>query len=233
MKETKVYVVKHPQGAYEDYQEPIVKVFFNEKEAKLYVKEENAKLPLEQAKKCDECYFKWTCVGQKGKKIPSCFNGDKYNCCENYFKYSDIQELFIEKHEIDDIKDHDREKDKRIKELEQDLEFTTKTANELIEIKHKLEQELAELKEKAIVPKFKTYQLIFYITQYYTSTKGNAEYDIISDKYYVAENENEIILGWNYAKDFNQRKYYYVRKDWVFATEQEAQEKLKEIQGNE
>lgn len=109
MKETKVYVVKHPQGAYEDYQEPIVKVFFNEKEAKLYVKEENAKLPLEQAKKCDECYFKWTCVGQKGKKIPSCFNGDKYNCCENYFKYDDIQELFIEEHEIDDIKDHDRE----------------------------------------------------------------------------------------------------------------------------
>lgn len=109
MKETKVYVVKHPQGAYEDYQEPIAKVFFNEKEAKLYVKEENAKLPLEQAKKCDECYFKWTCVGQKGKKIPSCFNGDKYNCCENYFKYSDIQELFIEEHEIDDIKDHDKE----------------------------------------------------------------------------------------------------------------------------
>lgn len=30
---------------------------------------------------------------------------------------------------------------KRIAELEQDLEFTTKTANELIEIKHKLEQD--------------------------------------------------------------------------------------------
>ena len=33
---------------------------------------------------------------------------------------------------------------KRISELEQDLEFTTKTANELIEIKHKLEQQLEE-----------------------------------------------------------------------------------------
>ena len=109
MKETKVYVVKHPEGAYEDYQEPIVKVFFNEKAAKSYVKEENAKLPLEQAKKCDECYFKWTCLGQKGKEIPSCYNGDKYNCCENYFKYCDIQELFIEEHKIDDIKTHDRE----------------------------------------------------------------------------------------------------------------------------
>lgn len=30
---------------------------------------------------------------------------------------------------------------KRIAELEQDLEFTTKTANDLIEIKHKLEQD--------------------------------------------------------------------------------------------
>ena len=38
---------------------------------------------------------------------------------------------------------------KRIAELEQDLEFTTKTANELIEIKHKLEQELA-IKDKMI-----------------------------------------------------------------------------------
>ena len=86
-----------------------------------------------------------------------------------------------------------------------------------------------ELKQKAIMPKFRTYQPIFYITQYYTSTKGNPEYDIISDKYYVAENENEIILGWNYAKDFNQRKYYYVRKDWVFATLEEAEQKLAEI----
>ena len=38
---------------------------------------------------------------------------------------------------------------KRIAELEKDLEFTTKTANKLIEIKHKLEQELAE-KDKEI-----------------------------------------------------------------------------------
>ena len=93
-------------------------------------------------------------------------------------------------------------------------------------------QRIAELEEQlknSIRPKFRTYQPIFYITQFYTSTKGNPEYDIISDKYYVAENENEIILGWNYAKDFNQRKYYYVRKDWVFATKEEAQAKLKEL----
>ena len=38
---------------------------------------------------------------------------------------------------------------KRIAKLKQDLESTTKTANELIEIKHKLEQELA-IKDKMI-----------------------------------------------------------------------------------
>ena len=109
MKETKVYVVKKPSGEDESYQEPIVKVFLDKKKAKEYVKEENAKLPLEQAKKCDECYFMWECAGQKGKERPSCFKGDKYNNCENYFKYHDIQELFIEEHSIDDIKTHDKE----------------------------------------------------------------------------------------------------------------------------
>ena len=96
----------------------------------------------------------------------------------------------------------------------------------------KLQQRIAELEEQlknSIRPKFRTYQSIFYITQFYTSTKGNPEYDIISDKYYVAENENEIILGWNYANDFNLRKYYYVRKDWVFSTKEEAEAKLKEL----
>ena len=96
------------------------------------------------------------------------------------------------------------------------------------------DQRIAELEEQlknAIVPKFRTYQSIFYITQFYTSTKGDTEYDIISDMYYVSENENEIILGWNYANDFNRRKYYYVRKDWVFATKEEAQAKLEELKG--
>lgn len=95
------------------------------------------------------------------------------------------------------------------------------------------DQRIIELEEQlanSIRPKFRTYQSIFYITQFYTSTNGTPEYDIISDKYYVSENENEIILGWNYANDFNRRKYYYVRKDWVFATKEEAEAKLKELE---
>lgn len=59
---------------------------------------------------------------------------------------SNLQDfLEMKKYYLDVIK----EKDQRIAELEQDLEFTTKTANNLIEIKHKLEQQLA-IKDKMI-----------------------------------------------------------------------------------
>ena len=96
----KVYVVKAPQGEYEDYQEPIAKVFLDKKKAKQYVKDENAKLPLEQAKKCQNCYFMWENPAQKGKIRPTCFNGDEY--CENYFKYHDFQKLFFEEYEVEE-----------------------------------------------------------------------------------------------------------------------------------
>ena len=98
----KVYVVKAPQGEYEDYREPIDKIFLDKKKAQQYVKEENSKLPLEQAEMCEHCLFKWGNIGQKGKTKPSCFNGDKYNSCEDYFKYHDIQALFIEKYEVEE-----------------------------------------------------------------------------------------------------------------------------------
>lgn len=114
-------------------------------------------------------------------------------------------------------------------EIRCDIFALEKLVNES-EAKDQRIEELEEQLKNAIVSKFETYQPIFYITQFYTSTKGNPEYDIISDKYYVAENENEIILGWNYANDFNQRKYYYVRKDWVFSTKEEAEAKLRELQ---
>lgn len=97
-----VYIVKAPQGEYDSYQEPIVKVFLDEKKAHKYVKEENAKLPLEQADKCNNCYFMWKCDAQKGKERPNCFKGDKYNNCEDYFRYHDIQALFIEEYEVEE-----------------------------------------------------------------------------------------------------------------------------------
>lgn len=103
------------------------------------------------------------------------------------------------------------EKDKKICELE----------NEVMRLERRL--------SNCIEPKFKTYQQVYTISKFYTSTNGIPEYEIFNSYYYVAENENEIIVGWNYKKDFNKRKYYYVRKDWVFATEEEAKAKLEEM----
>lgn len=98
----KIYIVKAPYGEYEDYQEPIYKVFLDKAKAEKCVAEENAKLPLEQAKKCAECYFKWSCVGQKGKTAPDCFVCDEYGYCQNYNKYRDVQELFMEEYEVEE-----------------------------------------------------------------------------------------------------------------------------------
>jgi hypothetical protein len=98
----KVYIVKAPYGEYDDYQEPIVKVFLDKPKAEKYIAKENAKLPLEQAKKCAKCYFKWSCVGQKGETVPDCFANDKFGYCCNYYKYRDVQELFMEEHEVEE-----------------------------------------------------------------------------------------------------------------------------------
>ena len=98
----KVYVVKAPQGEYEDYQESIVKVFIDKSKAELYIKEENAKLPLEQAKKCKDCLWKWKMAFEYNDEKPKCFNPDKYENCQNYFKYNDVQPLFMEEYEVEE-----------------------------------------------------------------------------------------------------------------------------------
>lgn len=123
-----------------------------------------------------------------------------------------------------------KQKDQRIAELEQDLEFTTKTANELIEIKHKLEQELAELKEKAIVPQFRIGQEIWYVgcssIQSWIVNKIELDY---------MENDKlcEIYRLGHYGTDDYSCCMMPFDSDRYFATEEEAQAKLKEIQGNE
>ena len=108
---------------------------------------------------------------------------------------------------------------KRIAELEKDLEFTTKTANELIEIKHKLEQELAELKEKAIVPRFKFDEecVVIMFGSYHFHR-------------FIAQVKDDLCLTQPYN---DTEEWYYVKPEMVFKTLEEAQDKLKEIQGNE
>lgn len=173
------------------------------------------KYEIENAEELDKFIYHKDCQIEKWKQY--------YENC------SKLEKSMSKEHQY--CLDNWRACEQELAELARKYELSSLPMGGLVDEARKLEQELAELKQKAIVPKFRTYQPIFYITQFYTSTKGNPEYDIISDKYYVAENENEIILGWNYAKDFNQRKYYYVRKDWVFATKEEAEQKLAEIKG--
>lgn len=129
-----------------------------------------------------------------------------------------------------DLEERAREieqKDKRIAELEQDLEFTTKTANELIEIKHKLEQELAELKEKLSkatqfeTPHIERFALVRYLAQ------KNKPYKIVNCYDCYRDKEYKIHYCFYNVKSMN---FKLIK---VFATEQEAQDKLKEIQGNE
>ena len=84
-----------------------------------------------------------------------------------------------------------------------------------------LEQELAELKEKAIVPKFKVGQECYLIDNNFNYFKNTKEINIVRSK--IKKQQN-----WYYVKDYG----VYHEED-LFATEQEAQEKLKEIQGNE
>lgn len=119
----------------------------------------------------------------------------------------------------------------RIAELEQDLEFTTKTANELIEIKHKLEQELAELKERYILPKFQLGQTIF------TTNKPNEciyELKIVSILIERSEFCDRKFNSLVYLAERIKDSYIggYSEED-LFATEQEAQAKLQELRGGE
>ena len=124
------------------------------------------------------------------------------------------------------------ELNERIAELEQDLKFTTKTANELIEIKHKLEQELAEVKENAIVPKYLLGQEVY--TIYNGKIITGRIYEIQTNAV-LHDKENLItylVDFYSKYEDDEQDNDYFEEED-LFATEQEAQAKLKEIQGNE
>ena len=85
--------------------------------------------------------------------------------------------------------------------------------DELNERIAEIEQELAELKEKAILPKFNVGQEVWHFIT------GKPIKDIIV--------RNDLFQYELSALKFG------MYEDYLFATEQEAQEKLKEIQGNE
>ena len=81
-----------------------------------------------------------------------------------------------------------------------------------------LEQELEELKEKAIVPRFKRQEIVYCIS-----------YGKIQLFNVVAYLDNQITL----CENRETGKLEFVNNDYLCINEQEAQAKLKEIQGNE
>lgn len=95
-----------------------------------------------------------------------------------------------------------------------------------------LEQELAELKEKAIVPKYLLGQEVY--TIYNGKIITGRIYEIQTNAV-LHDKENLItylVDFYSKYEDDEQDNDYFEEKD-LFATEQEAQDKLKEIQGNE
>ena len=91
-----------------------------------------------------------------------------------------------------------------------------------------LEQELAELKEKAIDrPKFKHLEEYWYIEN---NPYCDNELQVFNGK--VMEIICAYDEDWLYEYRFD-TSCRYIEEDNIFTTEQEAQAKLKEIQGNE
>ena len=94
-----------------------------------------------------------------------------------------------------------------------------------------LEQELAELKEKAIVPKFKVGQECYYV---YTKSQLRPFNVKIGRTTFDTDRKNKIMYDSDFEDDDSYfEKYYGMKECNLFDTEQEAQAKLKEIQGNE
>lgn len=89
----------------------------------------------------------------------------------------------------------------------------------------KLKQELAELKERAIVPKFRIGQEVYslFINREYMEYSEVCNLEIT----HIMKSKDGI-----FYQDNNNNAYWFNEKD-TFLTEQEAQAKLKEIQGNE
>ena len=87
-----------------------------------------------------------------------------------------------------------------------------------------LEQELAELKEKAIVPKFKIGQEVWHVYNKYQKYP----FRCVIDKIVYDSSKNH-----KFRYDTSGELYVGIKEEDLFATEQEAQAKLKEIQGNE
>ena len=96
-----------------------------------------------------------------------------------------------------------------------------------------LKQELAELKEKAIVPRFRIGQTLFMIPTLFNSLKHITEYELLRLTLSDIGIRYELSIK---NKEKGIEPYYCASEDMfdisIFTTEQEAQAKLKEMQGS-
>ena len=137
--------------------------------------------------------------------ITDCYLADNTKIiCEFYHEESEIE---YSNCKLLNLQEYDKQKDQRIAELE---------------------QELAELKEKAIArPKFKHFEEYWYIEN---NPYCDNELQVFNGK--VMEIICAYDEDWLYEYRFD-TSCRYIEEDNIFATEQEAQAKLKEIKGNE
>lgn len=137
-----------------------------------------------------------------------------YSGCKCYFPFSladwNEQKAINKLGELEDVLEK-----WHIEDLDKFLEEQIAKKRELNDILWKIEQELAELKQKAIVPKFKVGQEIHVVCDSKRIVSGwkIADYEYYK-KRYVIKNKNGI--DW-------------IREDRIFATKEEAEQKLAEI----
>ena len=162
-------------------------------------------------------------------------SNEKQTSIKSYFG-SDliIKRLNEQDQQIDQLKQQLDKKDKM--HLLDEQEFQHYCAYKLIETEIKgcldrekqLEQKLAELKEKAIArPKFKHFEEYWYIEN---NPYCDNELQVFNGK--VMEIICAYDEDWLYEYRFD-TSCRYIEEDNIFATEQEAQAKLKEMKGNE
>ena len=89
-----------------------------------------------------------------------------------------------------------------------------------------LEQELAELKEKAIVPRFRIGQEVFVVDNECQITQGVVDVILTGQDVFEKWCKYSIDLGLEYEDDI---RFIYKDEEEIFATEQEAQVKLRSL----
>lgn len=135
-------------------------------------------------------------------------------------KLGELEDV-LEKYEIENLEEYISALVEARKLAIEESKINFKRHIEEMTKREKLEQELADLKRKAIVPKFQANQEIWY-------------YHIGNNKIYsgiIEDIQWRPLNGMYYRIPNLQRDYYWIREDELFATREEAEQKLAEIKG--